>query len=294
LRRSSFISSLITSNFQDSSFDILIKKISPITPHQIQNADIKQIENTFTDSVFDISLAMEIPTTEIDNDEDNVIFYIDKQPMGILYPRKELKRAYVERSSFYIACNRISYSAIPISIVKPDNIYFRINLTTTIFIHIEEMIQLLSSEHKEWLVQSTDKNESNTANVLYVYDQQRGYMNILDEPIDIVSGDHCQDGTTQYISSLTPIKFPSSPNYPTRNSSSIIPSPLKSKQKRCPKGTLKNKRTGNCEKKRSPVGVRAEIVRNNTPDVVAVIKPKTKRCPNGTRKNRVTDNCVPK
>ena len=42
--------------------------------------------------------------------------------------------------------------------------------------------------------------------------------------------------------------------------------------KRCPKGTRKNKKTGNCEKK-----IKNEIVR--------------KRCPKGTRKNKKTGNC---
>ena len=63
------------------------------------------------------------------------------------------------------------------------------------------------------------------------------------------------------------------------------------KRKRCPKGTRKNKKTGNCEpvKKKSLSTSKSKI---STP----VIAPKPairKRCPNGTRKNKKTGNCEP-
>lgn len=44
---------------------------------------------------------------------------------------------------------------------------------------------------------------------------------------------------------------------------------------RCPKGTRRNKKTGNCEEKREKLNV------NST----------KKRCPNGTRRNNKTGNC---
>jgi hypothetical protein len=45
------------------------------------------------------------------------------------------------------------------------------------------------------------------------------------------------------------------------------------KKKRCPNGSRRNKRTGECDKK---------------------IPPTIKRCPNGTRKNKITGKCEPK
>ena len=57
------------------------------------------------------------------------------------------------------------------------------------------------------------------------------------------------------------------------------------KEKRCPKGSRKNKITGNCD-----------------PNVVAVVAPavvspavvaRVGRCPNGTRKNKRTGKCDP-
>ncbi len=205
--------------------------------------------------------------------------------MGFLYPREQLKNAYNEHNSIFIACNKQSLSAIPIDIVKSGNVYIRINLTMNFFIKLEDMIELLSSKHKEWLIKETDKIEDFTASILNVYDTDTSPKNIFNQSINIVSGDHCQDGTSQTIYNLTPIKLltPS----PIRNPSPIgviIRSPLQLvANKRCPKGSRKNKKTGNCDKTVNSVVV---VV----PNVVVAHK----RCPNGTRKNKITGKCDPK
>jgi hypothetical protein len=66
---------------------------------------------------------------------------------------------------------------------------------------------------------------------------------------------------------------------------------LKNKQKRYPKGTQKNKRTG--KKGNASPNV---IVINDTPEVQILpnVANQPKRCPKGTRKNKVTGNCDPK
>ena len=260
---------------------VLLNNITNIVPHDINEQNIKEIKNTFSNNVFDMSMAMEIPITEIDNDEDNVIFYIVNQPMGFLYPREQLKNAYNEHNSIFIACNKKSLSAIPIDIVKTGNVYIRINLTMNFFIKIEDMIELLSSKHKEWLIKKTDERESFTASILNVYDRSMNnnlYMNnLFNQPINIVSGDHCQDGTSQTIYNLTPIKFHSNSPIP------LIPSlQLKPKQ-RCPKGSRKNKKTGDCDK-----------TVNSVVAVVPNVAVAHKRCPKGTRKNKITGKCDPK
>ena len=61
--------------------------------------------------------------------------------------------------------------------------------------------------------------------------------------------------------------------------------------KRCPKGTKRNKKTGNCD----PKGVRLPTpapVKVPTPSPVKV--PNPKRCPKGTKRNKKTGNCDPK
>ena len=190
----------------------LLEQIRTITPFQLQEQDIQTIDNIFSDTVFDISQAIEIPTSEIDHSEDNVIFYVDKQRTGILYPREELIRAYNDRSSIYIACTEPCYSAVPVYKVKSQRLFIRINLTTTIFVDILEMMRLLETNHKEWHIQVTDMNEPVTASILNVYPQNTPGRNLFNQRINIVSGDHCQNGTAQKISVLTPIRFITSSN----------------------------------------------------------------------------------
>lgn len=55
-------------------------------------------------------------------------------------------------------------------------------------------------------------------------------------------------------------------------------------KKRCPKGTQRNKKTGQCESRN-----KASPLKMVTPP-----KPVTKRCPKGTRKNKKTGQCEPK
>jgi Pentapeptide repeats (8 copies) len=278
---------------------VLLNQFSQIKPLQLQGKDIKTMPNKFSDSVFDISLGEEVLITEIDDDEDNVILYIDKQPTGILYPRDELKKAYIDRTAVFIGCNKSSMSAVPISIVNTNNVYIKLNVTIVMFIKLQHMVQLLSSKHREWFLQQSDKDEEFTANVHHVYDSYNPHNNIFNQPLNIVSGAHCQPGSNKPVYNLTPIKFTSTP---ARNLSPVIPSPiiqspLKNKQKRCPKGTQKNKRTGNCDKKGSASP--NVIAINDTPEVqilpnVVAVQPKDKRCPKGTRKNKATGNCEPK
>ena len=66
------------------------------------------------------------------------------------------------------------------------------------------------------------------------------------------------------------------------------------KKKRCPNGTHKNKKTGECEKKkqtkRCPNGTRKN---KKTGECEKKKQTITKRCPNGTRRNKKTGECEP-
>jgi hypothetical protein len=60
-------------------------------------------------------------------------------------------------------------------------------------------------------------------------------------------------------------------------------------RERCPKGTRKNNKTGNCD---PPIQTNVEIHQTNTTLQGAILEKKTiHRCPKGTRKNKKTGNC---
>lgn len=224
----------------------LLNQVAKVEARHLQESEIKTIKNTFSDKVFDISLAMEIPVSEIDHNEDNIIFYIDNQPNGILYPREQLFYAYYEHSSIFVGCNRNSSSAVPISIVKPNSVYVRINLTTTIFVNNVDMLQLLSSLHRIWYIQETEQKETITASILNVYRDDMPGHNIFNDGMNIVSGDHCQDGTAQKVSTLTPIRFEQSRSINTKHSAN------------------ESQKTGGRMKKNKSVVLKSKVKRNET------------------------------
>lgn len=138
-----------------------------------------------------------------DVDDDNVIFYIENQKQGISYPRDNLEQAHDNRSSIFVSCKNQSLNAVNIGIVKPNVLYFRINLTMTVFVSIDSIKDLLVSKHKEWYIKRTEVEEEFISSIEVVYD--RGEMNIFCDELNIVSRDHCQSGTNQIISVLSPV-----------------------------------------------------------------------------------------
>jgi hypothetical protein len=69
---------------------------------------------------------------------------------------------------------------------------------------------------------------------------------------------------------------------------------LQSKKKKCPKGTRRNKKTGNCEPSGVARGLTPLKPRGVARDGDTPLAPaKKKKCPKGTRRNKKTGNCEP-
>ena len=99
--------------------------------------------------------------------------------------------------------------------------------------------------------------------------------------------------TRRIIKSKTPPHSPPIPSYEMplalRRTQRIIKSktpPKPSlKKKRCPNGSRRNNKTGNCDKK-------SKTIVERIAEVIPI--PEIKRCPNGSRKNSKTRKCVSK
>ena len=168
----------------------------------IPMATIRMVNTFDKENVLDF-VDGEISIDEI-SDKD-VIFYIKNQKQGITYPRSNLQQAYNDRSSIFVSCSKNSASAVNILNLKPNRIFFRINLTITVFVSIDSIKLLLLSKQKEWYIKRTDEEEEFIASIEVVYD--RGELNIFGEELNIVSKDHCQAGTNQKICELSPVEF---------------------------------------------------------------------------------------
>ena len=79
--------------------------------------------------------------------------------------------------------------------------------------------------------------------------------------------------------------------------------PTPKKRTRCPNGTRRNKKTGNCDAKTKKIDVKTKKRRKVKLIIVKKLSPKVKtekskkerkRCPNGTRRNKKTGNCESK
>ena len=188
-----------THNIYSQETQNLLKMISS----SYNPIEIKRIVDTFDKiNVYDF---VEGEIFKKDVDDDNVIFYIENQKQGVSYPRENLQDAYDDRSSLFVSCKNQSLNAVNIGIVKPNILYFRINLTMTVFVPIDSIKLLLVSKHKEWYIKRTDEEEEFIASIEVVYD--RGEMNIFGEELNIVSKDHCQAGTNQKICELSPVEL---------------------------------------------------------------------------------------
>lgn len=177
-------------------FNWLFSNVPPITPIKIVNVFDKS-------NVFDFILGS-IPITEVA--DDNVIFFIKNQFEGFSFPRDALQSAYDDRSSIFVSCNHIvPRGAVSIETVIPYQLFFRINLTMSLFVPIDSMKALLSSNHREWYIADTGNIINYSASVQVVYDNSN--LNIFGEEVLLVSKDHCQSGTHQKSYSMTPIEF---------------------------------------------------------------------------------------
>ena len=86
-----------------------------------------------------------------------------------------------------------------------DELFFRIGITQSFLIPIEQMRDVLSSVHREWVITRTQRRVDYTASLASVYGISG--MNILGNEIDIASRNHCQGGTDAYIYDISPIHF---------------------------------------------------------------------------------------
>jgi uncharacterized protein YjbI with pentapeptide repeats len=194
---------IFVSNYADASEDLIKRMIVLLSRSQLQTLNLKTIENVFdAENVFDPVNGV-MPIREVD--DDHVIFYIDKHKEGFSYPRYALQNGYDDKSLIFVSCRKQSLSAVNIRNVKPDILYFRLNLTMTILVPINAMKYLLRSKHKEWYLSESKVSEEFIASIQVVYGNHG--ENIFGENFNIVSKDHCQLGTRQKIYYLCPVRL---------------------------------------------------------------------------------------
>ena len=254
----------------DKKSKLLHKKIPKLmTRVCFHEKDIKYMENTFSDVVYDFSNSEEIHITKIDSNSDYILFYIDKQPNGILYPRQKLIDAYNNFTSIYAVCKYARQAPVYIEHVKTENLYICLKLKENIFIPLDFMHTMIcSAKHREWFLKDTNITEQFIVPALNVTDMKK-YLNFLNfGRVEVETTE--PDNTIYKISSLIPITF----KFKEPEPEIVIIKPTKTKKIKTEKTQIKQTSPST-----TPSGTQPD---QNT---------KTKRCPKGTKKNKVSGDC---
>ena len=104
-------------------------------------------------------------------------------------------------------------------------------------------------------------------------------LNELQNLESVLSGEPLKKKSSKVASPVKPVASAVKPGTKT----------IKVKRTRCPKGTVRNKATGDCESRLLKKSVKKSVTPKNAPETK-----KRKRCPNGTKRDKVTGDCVPK
>ena len=116
-------------------------------------------------------------------------------------------------------------------------------------------------------------------------------LNELQNLDRVLSGEPLKKKSSKVASPVKPVASPvkpvASPVKPVASPVKPATKTIKVKRTRCPKGTFRNKATGDCESRSLK---KSEAVKKETP-----VKPKKRtRCPNGQKRDKKTGDCVPK
>jgi len=249
---------------------------------------------------FDIYMASQVPVADIDfSDSEQLFFHSDSGSVPIIYPRTPLMTAFKDRSGIFVGCTRPSRGAVSVDQVNPQRVYFKLILLQSHLVPVRDMQRVLEHpEHPHWRIRSVTSSdadfpveESYTASLGSVH--LSGDRNVLMEGINIVSSDHCQEGTSGRVYRIEPIAAPV-PSPPAHVPSPPVP-PVPpvvevavAPKKRCPRGSHRNRRTGVCDPVAVPPAPPVDAVA-----AVAAVAVQQKRCPRGTRRNRRTRRCEP-
>ena len=111
-------------------------------------------------------------------------------------------------------------------------------------------------------------------------------LNELQNLERVLSGEPVKKKSSKVASPVKPV---ASPVKPVASPVKLVTKTIKVKRTRCPKGTVRNKATGDCESRSLKKSVKKSVTPKNAPETK-----KRKRCPNGTKRDKVTGDCVPK
>ena len=153
------------------------------------------------DTLYDVSMAAEAPVAEFveEHGQDGVVFHYANQAIGHL--RSALRAGWQDGTAIFYECKGKKGLA-----VSPDDVvdapYYNLTTTFSAYIPISEFEGLLNSRHVHWKL-TKGKELPYTASRASISGD--GNLNLDGQPLNLVSADHCQEGTKKDVFSLTAV-----------------------------------------------------------------------------------------
>lgn len=157
--------------------------------------------------VFSPIMAMEIPFEEVYNDREevNVVFKLGTQYFAL--PVAQLQRSIEERTDIHYACHRQLHGAPRTADVDHENPYFLLRGIGIYMVPLAHIAYILRNPEQR-LYELIDTGVTKEFTAGYTSVIARGHnRDGAGRPVDIVSADHCQEGTSRKVYALKALRF---------------------------------------------------------------------------------------
>lgn len=163
--------------------------------------------NRPTADVFNPIAAMELPFDDVYNDEEevNVVFKLGTQYFAL--PVARLQQSVEERTDIHYACRRQLHGAPRSEDVDHENPFFLLRGIGIYMIPLEHIMYILRNPDQR-LYELIDTGVTKKFTAGYTSVIARGHnRDGAGRPVDIVSADHCQEGTARKIYTLKALRI---------------------------------------------------------------------------------------
>jgi hypothetical protein len=134
-----------------------------------------------------------------ENKEDNIIFVFGKPGSYVsscFSKLSLLKFLNDDHTNVFVECNEGTNGMLSFNRKhwKPYPLYFRIPLSITINVNLQEIINIINSDHSIFYVQPVDKTVERSVN-----------FGVIKKTTNVVSAYHCQEGSGFKVSTIIPV-----------------------------------------------------------------------------------------
>lgn len=160
---------------------------------------------TLPTNVFDPFMAMNVNTKEyLAENSENIVFLYGNSAHG--FPRSELLKGVEDVSRIIYECKGKKDGTVFVNDVIFNTPYYRLMAPGAFAIPLKEFEKVIYSTNRVWRINDTSKvlKHVATRKILSMQNNPARSLNLY--RVSLVGADHCQEGSSLRVYSLTPIK----------------------------------------------------------------------------------------